>query len=165
MCEDNSGCCIYAVWMYVWMLYLCLKYTAFHFKTLIDGLELCGLLVNYCDVIISCLDSHSDGTHSLQRIHCVSKWWNATFSKSALLKKQTHLHLGWPEGEYIFSKFSFLGELYSFKCSNTPHLVSPVNQAVLWSRQTIVRSLLATGTPIHHWALKSASLHRNKAQN
>ncbi len=29
----------------------------------------CGLLVDYCDVFISCLDSHSDGTHSLQRIH------------------------------------------------------------------------------------------------
>ncbi len=38
-------------------------------KTFIDGLELCGLLVDYCDVFISCLDSHSDGTHSLQRIH------------------------------------------------------------------------------------------------
>ncbi len=35
---------------------------------LIDGLEWCGLLVDYCDVFISCLDSHSDGTHSLQRI-------------------------------------------------------------------------------------------------
>ncbi len=33
--------------------------------------------VDYCDVFISCLDSHSDGTHSLQRIHC---WANdATF--------------------------------------------------------------------------------------
>ncbi len=38
--------------------------------TLTDGLEWCGLLVIYCDVFIS-LDSHSDGTHSLQRIH----WW------------------------------------------------------------------------------------------
>ncbi len=27
-------------------------------------------LVDYCDVFISCLDSHSDGTHSLQSIHC-----------------------------------------------------------------------------------------------
>ncbi len=27
--------------------------------------------VDYCDVFISCLDSHSDGTHSLQWIH----WW------------------------------------------------------------------------------------------
>ncbi len=40
-------------------------------KMLIDGLEWCGLLMDYCDVFISCLDSHSDGTHSLQRIH----WW------------------------------------------------------------------------------------------
>ncbi len=39
-------------------------------KMLTDGLALCGLLVDYCDVFISCLDSHSDGTHSLQRIHC-----------------------------------------------------------------------------------------------
>ncbi len=31
----------------------------------------CGLFVDYCDVFISCLDSHSHGTHSLQRIH----WW------------------------------------------------------------------------------------------
>ncbi len=39
-------------------------------KMLIDGLELCGVLVDYCDVFISSLDSHSEGTHSLQRIHC-----------------------------------------------------------------------------------------------
>ncbi len=26
--------------------------------------------MDYCDVFISCLDSHSDGTHSLQSIHC-----------------------------------------------------------------------------------------------
>ncbi len=31
-------------------------------KILIDGLE----SVDYCDVFIRCLDSHSDGTHSLQ---------------------------------------------------------------------------------------------------
>ncbi len=57
-----------------------------------DGLEWCGLLVDYCDVFISCLDSHSDGTHSLQSIH----WWasDVHFSKSVLMKKQTHLHLG-----------------------------------------------------------------------
>ncbi len=34
-------------------------------------MEQCELLVDYCDVFISCLDSHSDGTHSLLRIH----WW------------------------------------------------------------------------------------------
>ncbi len=32
-------------------------------KMLIDGLECCGLLVDYCDVFISCLDSHSDGIY------------------------------------------------------------------------------------------------------
>ncbi len=42
------------------------KRTAFHFKIheLMDW-----SLVDYCDVFISCFDSHSDGTHSLQRIH------------------------------------------------------------------------------------------------
>ncbi len=45
------------------------KYLAFHFhKMLIDGLESCGLFVDYGDVFISSLNSHSDGTHSL-RIH------------------------------------------------------------------------------------------------
>ncbi len=56
-------------------------------KMLTDGLEWCGLLVD-CDVFISCLDSHSDGTHSLQSIH----WWEnpamLNFSKSFPTKKQ-----------------------------------------------------------------------------
>ncbi len=45
--------------------------------------------VDYCDVFISCLDSHSDGTHSLQRIH----WWDTdaethfTISLNVLLYK------------------------------------------------------------------------------
>ncbi len=57
-----------------------------------DGLEWCGLLLDYCDVFISCSDSHSDGTHSLQRIH----WWASDamlhFSKSVPMKKQTLLN-------------------------------------------------------------------------
>ncbi len=48
-------------------------------QTLIDGLEWCGLLVDYYYVFTS---SHSDGTHSLQSIH----WWASDvmlhFSKS-----------------------------------------------------------------------------------
>ncbi len=80
-------------------------------ETLIDGLESCGLLMDDCDVFISCLDPHSDGTHSLQRIH----WWASDvmlkFSTSVPMKKQTHQHLGWPEGEYIYSKFPFCWEL------------------------------------------------------
>ncbi len=38
-------------------------------KMIIDCLEWCELLVNYCDDFISCLDSNYDGTHSLQMIH------------------------------------------------------------------------------------------------
>ncbi len=68
--------------------------------------------VGYCDVFISCLDSHSDGTHSLLRIH----WWASAgmlhFSKSVPMKGQI-INLGWPEGEYILSKFKKkLGELF-----------------------------------------------------
>ncbi len=40
----------------------------------------CGLLtllVDFCDVFISCLNTPSDGTHSLKKI--VSKWCNAKF--------------------------------------------------------------------------------------
>ncbi len=74
---------------------------------LTDGLEWCGLLVDYCDVFISCLDSHSDGTHSLQRIH----WWDSDemlhFSTSVLMKKQTHLHLGQPEGGVNLQQIHF----------------------------------------------------------
>ncbi len=73
----------------------------------INGLELCGLLVDYCDVLWAILDSHSDGTHSLQRIH----WWASDvmlhFSKSVQMNKQTHLFLECPEGEHIFRKCSF----------------------------------------------------------
>ncbi len=59
----------------------------------------------YCDVFISYLESHSDGTHSLQRIH----WWAINvmqnLKKSVPMKKQTHLHLECPEGEQIYSRF------------------------------------------------------------
>ncbi len=72
-------------------------------KTLIDGLESYGLLVDYCDVFISCLVSHSGGTHSLQRIDWCASNVMLNFSTSVHMKKQTHLHLGWPESEYIFT--------------------------------------------------------------
>ncbi len=98
-----------ALWIMDYNLKLKCLYDGFvsykHFslhKMLNDGLDLCELLEDYCDVFISCLDSHSDGTHSLQRIY----WWASdvklNFSKSVPTKKQTHLHLGWPESEYIF---------------------------------------------------------------
>ncbi len=79
--------------------------------------QICGLLtllVDYCNVFICCLDFHSDGTHSLQRI----RWWESDvmlhFSKSVLMKKQTHLNLRCSEDEYIFSIFSFWGQLFHY---------------------------------------------------
>ncbi len=58
----------------------------------------CGLL--WC--FYHCLDSHSDGTHSLQRIHWGVNDVMLHSSKSVPMKKQTHLHFRWPGGEYIF---------------------------------------------------------------
>ncbi len=84
----------------LWVSFFCWtqkkKTCSFSFlNTITDGLERCGLLVDYCDVFISCLDSHSDGTHSLQRIHCWASDVKLHFSKSVPMKNQTHLHIGW----------------------------------------------------------------------
>ncbi len=72
------------------------KTSSFSLHTmLIDGLEWCGLLVDYCDVFISCSDSHSDGTHSLQRIH----WWASDgmlhFIKSVLMTTFSTSWMAW----------------------------------------------------------------------
>ncbi len=78
------------------------------------------ILNYYCDVFISCLFSYSDGTHSLH-------WWGGDimihFSKSVPMKKQTHLHLGWPKGEKMFIlgwtvPFIKLTELEIIFCKN-----------------------------------------------
>ncbi len=64
----------------------------FHNTLIDDSYE---LFVDYCDLFISCLNSHSDGTHSLQRIH----WWASDaihFPKSVAMNQNIQLHLGWP---------------------------------------------------------------------
>ncbi len=73
------------------------NHQVFNSQVSIDGVG-CGLLVDYCDVLINCLDSHSEGTHSIAEDLLVD---SSFFSKSVLMKKQTSLHLEWPEGEYI----------------------------------------------------------------
>ncbi len=87
-------------------------------KMWIDGLGWCGLFVDYCDVFISCLDSHFDGTHSLQRIH----WWASDLSKSFLMKKQTYPNLGWPEsklgGNFQHFFFFHFWVIYSFNAAS-----------------------------------------------
>ncbi len=80
---------------------------------LTDGLEWCGLLVDYCDVFISCLDSHSDGTHSLQRIHCWASDVMLHFSKSDEETNSSTSWLAWG-----WAHFHFLNDLtYFFKSS------------------------------------------------
>ncbi len=67
------------------------KNTAFHFTCLMDwsGVDYLWIIVMFFIYF-----THSDGTHSLQRIH----WWATdvmlNISKSVLMKKQTHLHCG-----------------------------------------------------------------------
>ncbi len=64
-------------------------------QPLMNRLE--SLFVDYCDVFISCLDTNSDGTHSLQRIHWLASDVKLNFSKPVPMKKQTLLRLarGW----------------------------------------------------------------------
>ncbi len=82
-------------------------------KTLTDGLEWCGLLVDYCDVFISCLDSRSDGTHSLQRIYWWESDWMLHFSKSDEETDSSTSWMAWG-GLYISVNFHFW-VIYSFK--------------------------------------------------
>ncbi len=56
-------------------------------KSLIDGLR--SIIMYYCDVFISCLDSRSNGTHSLHRIHLWASDVMLNFSKSVPMKKQS----------------------------------------------------------------------------
>ncbi len=62
--------CQFQIKMPCWNCFLWMHHFSFQ-KMLTDGLESCGILVDYSDVFITRLDFHSDGTHSLQSIH----WW------------------------------------------------------------------------------------------
>ncbi len=89
--------------------------------------------VDYCDVFISCLDSHSDGTHSLQSIH----WWASDvmlhFSKS---DEETNSSTSWMARERTFSaKYIF------FVC---------LNNSFKWIVHPKMRSLSLI-TLLNHW--------------
>ncbi len=64
-----------------------------------------GLLVDYCDVFISCLDSHSDGTHSLQSIHCWDSDAMLHFSKS---DEETNSSTSWMTWEWTHLQQIFI---------------------------------------------------------
>ncbi len=74
-------------------------------KTLIAGLEWCGLLVDYCDVFISCLDSHSDGTHSLQRIHC---WASDDMLHFSTSDEETYSSTSWMAWGWVHFQLIFI---------------------------------------------------------
>ncbi len=57
--------------------------------------------MDYSDVFISCLVSHSDGTHSLQRAIDVM----LNYSKSVPLKKQ--IYLRWPANLHFWMNYLF----------------------------------------------------------
>ncbi len=83
-------------------LWFCVLHSFLLHKTYINELGSCGLLVNYCNVFISCLDSHSDGTHSLQRIHCWASdvmlnlfWWKTNYILNGLRVSMFSAILGW----------------------------------------------------------------------
>ncbi len=130
--------------------------TVFHsMAPLTDGLEWCGSLVDYCDVFISCLDSHSDGTHSLQSIH----WWTSDvmlhFSKSVLMKKKTHLHLGWPE---VSANFHFWMN-YSFKYSCRKDFEQNISFWLHWTHDDLNNNpCLAASRPDTHSHITSSQL-------
>ncbi len=96
-------------------VYVSYKHESFHASQ--DANRLLQSGDDYLWIIVMFLSAvwtHSDGTHSLQRIHCWAGDVMLNWSKSVLMKKQTHLHLGWPEAKYIFNKVSFLMH-YFFK--------------------------------------------------
>ncbi len=55
--------------------------------------------VDYRDAFISCLDSHSDGTHSLP---LVSKWLNSKFLKFSKKNKIVYISDGLKESKFYF---------------------------------------------------------------
>ncbi len=87
----------------------------------------------------------------------VSKWCNAEFLQlfSAV---ETHLHLGWPEGEYIFSKFSLLWDLslYNIHASITCQQHSfPDVEKHMWRISGCLQELEVIF--IGHWCTKHES--------
>ncbi len=109
--------------------------------SLMDWTRVVWIIVDFCDVFIICLDS--DGTHSLQRIHRWASDVMIYFSKSVLMKKQTHL-------QYILNSLrvsQFQPDLtairtYLYKVSNLYEFVRPLSYKFIWF-------LLNRTLPIH----------------
>ncbi len=60
---------------------------------------ICGLVVDYCDVLSSCLDYQSDRTHSRQ----MRRWCNAKFPQMCS-HKETKISKSWMAWEWVHFK-------------------------------------------------------------
>ncbi len=115
--------CYYGLWTYILIIFLnqwfkvkrlnngfiSYKQAAFHFH-LIDSS--CRLLVDYCNVFISCLDSFWRHPFTAED-PLVSKWWNATFLQIYSDEENKLIYILDGLKESKLSKFcNFLGELF-----------------------------------------------------
>ncbi len=73
----------------------------------------------WIDVFICGLDSYSDGTIPFREDPFVSKWCKAKFLQICS-DEETYLHLGLPEGEYIFSNYYFFFGVNYYFNGNIP---------------------------------------------
>ncbi len=104
-CYYRSWTCI-CIYIYV---------DSLKFKMLQDINWWTGVVWITCDVLISCLDSHSDGTHSLQRIHCWARDEIQNFPNLLLWRNKLIYILNGLKVSIFSANFSFWAELYSFK--------------------------------------------------
>ncbi len=96
-------------------------------KTLIHGLDSCGLL--WCFYQLFGL---SIWRHPFTAEHPSELMLN--FYKSVLMRKQTHLHLWLSMSEYNFIKLSFLGEIFlqSTTFSSQHWNFKPMQRSYIW---------------------------------
>ncbi len=83
----------------------------FH-KTLSDGLEWCGLLMNYCDVLISCLDSFWRHPFTAEDT-LVNMWCNAK-SLQICSDEETNSSTYWMSWEWVNMKKTKLHKIMKF---------------------------------------------------
>ncbi len=73
-------------------------------------LSSCVLLVDFFYVFYLCLDSHSNDTNSLQRIHWWERWYNDTFIKICS-DEETNSSIFWMVWGWVHFWHFFFGEL------------------------------------------------------
>ncbi len=112
---------------------------------LTNVLEWCGLLVDYCDVFISCLDSHSDGTHSLQRIHCWASDVMLHLSDKETNSSTSWMAWGWGHIQLIFIFFRDQDQ------HEKPVFIDHKYKCLVWGECLVVTALVHIGNQRVPW--------------